>query len=955
MPRARIPDASLVAGADALVLPWLAPRALAESPDFVSRRDGTCVQKGNSCGRAVGDARHGSSRSRWQLRTKTASSVGALCRAPTTASSVGGLGTTPTRTALDLRYADIASFAHRHARSYTTAAESPGQATVHKPPQNHVIPGSRYSRRRAWKDELSKQAEHLTPEKAGRARLKHIAVAEDRLKRHVERLQRDQEHFRNKPIYDGQYRSLRRFILALKRWRETTEDVRKDSDIDPDEHHWLLRTFAALDRSTYARTNVLTNPVTLQHDSRCRRYTKRLLEDAEGSGPERMWFNWQNFGKNKKFYESLLVYMLDKQPGHAQDFITVLTADASLPDAKYVILADALAHLAKLHVKGEYPPDQGWDPVPDANARKFIATFLLCTRVVDTAVYSQDLLHSLVLLADTADLQKIYDTLVEARTRLSVSTTLHYASAFGEAGEFRYALKCLEHRLASLKQRERALVVDSERFRWTCAAILRGSMRQANNYHETPTIVAALARYGVKIDLLLYDVVMRNAMDAGDFATAFKVYNALDENGLVPDKYTFSILLHGCTKQNDPAMFNAFAEWCVQKAKELRDPWLATDCLYYAYICEQNKLASARDSGLLWRAYLDLFELAPLEPFVRYGSRPMRDAIDQRSVEPDTQKLSPKPMTLYLMLQTEIQTTQTLGIHYLERLYNTFKRVLLKGPHPALASLAQTPVIWNAFLYAFCSQKQYASASEVIKDMSAHRPAPNVYSWNMFMQAFFKSGQIAAAERVFAIMRARGVDPDSFTYGVMVRGYAKAQLVDRIGEPMQHIPEQEQLEPDLLRALSQVQQRQDLTAALEKSRIEREAREAEARDRAARQEQKRFESPRFASLLTNALRFRPATHWDNGVANDDFMEPDDEPVESVETAEPAESIETVNSVESNNVKENLEVQEPQNSSPVPKFKSLLASRSSGVATTLLPQFSAKAIEAGRQGSSNSEK
>lgn len=801
-------------------------------------------------------------------------------------SPIGASCTTSARTrpsaSLHLRYIDIASFAHRHARSYATSTERFEQSTSLKEPQHRSVARNissvnRYSRRRSWKDELGKQAEDLTPEKAERERLKHIAVAEVRLNRQIDRLRRDRGRFKSKLLYDGQYRSLRRLILSLKRWDEVTEDVRKDSGIDPDDEHWILRVFAALDRSTYARVNALTNAVSLQHDPRCRRYALRLLDDVDGNGPERMWFNWQNFGENKKFYESLLVYMLENKPAYAQDFVTVLATDVSLPDSKFVILADALAYLAKLHVKGVYSSEQGWEATPEANARKFVAAFLLCTRFVDTDVYSQDLLHSLVLLADTADLTKIYNVLMDSKTRLSVGTTLHYASAFGEAGEFRYALQCLERRLAAFRKTERELIVDSERFRWTCAAILRGSMREGNNYHETPNIVAAFVQFGVKMDLLLYDVVMRNAMEAGDFATAFKVFNTLDENGLVPDKYTFSILLHGCTTQSDPVMFKAFAEWCIKKAKDLKDPWLATDCLYYTHTCEQNKDATARDTGLLWQTYLDLFDSTPLQPFFRHGTRSMKDAIDQHVVDPKIQRLAPTPMSLYLMLQTEIQTSQTLGVHYLERLYKTFKRSALKNPHPTLKSLLQSPIVWNAFLHAFCTKTQYASASQVIKDMTAHGTAPNIYSWNMFMQSFFKTGQVAAAERVSEIMRSRGVDPDSYSYGVMVRGYAKAQFVDRIGETMQHLGEEEQLDPDLLRALGQVQKRQDLTAALEKSRVDKEKKDIEEAERKAREEEKRFETPRFASLLTNALRFRPETHWDNGDAND-AMEPDDEPV-----------------------------------------------------------------------------
>ena len=900
-----MPRAHLIASADALVLPWLAPRAFAEAP--VLRRRERCdgrsnpVQKEQAAiynGRTIATADDGSSRLPRQARTRST-------RLSQPSSPVGTFGRPATRTrastSLGLRYADIASFAHRHARSYATGVDSSSHA-VGPLPQNasatsDVASGKRYSRLRLWKNELAKETEGLTPEEARRRRLKNMARVDRRLDRQVELLQRDASRYKNKLVYDGQYRSLLRLRMSLKRWNVTKEDMTKDSGIETDEE-WILRAFAALDRSTYTDVNALTRPVTLKHDPRMSHYIQLLLdgidgestlEGADGNVAERIWSNWHKLGEKKQFYDHMLIYLLDNKPGYAQDFIIVLAADESLPQSKFVIMADALAHLAKLHIKGEYLQEQNWEATPEANRKKFITTFLLCTRFVNTAVYSQDLLHSLILLADTEELKKIYDALIGWKTRFSMGTTLHFASAFGKAGEFHYALQVLERRLAAFMPTERELIVDSERFHWTCATILRGSMREAKNYHETPSIVAAFVNLGVKMDLLLYDVVMRNAMEAGDFVTAFKVYNNLDKNGLVPDKYTFSILLHGCTTQNDPTMFQAFAEFCLKKAKELEVPWLAADCLYYVYICEQNKDTTVRNTVLVWRTYLDLFDMTPLEPFSRYGSRAMKDALDQHAVVPKVQKLAPPPMAIYLMLQTEIQSTQALGVPYLERLYKTFKRAIsANGAHPALTSLSQTPIIWNTFLHAFCKRTQYASASAVIKDMTAHGTSPNVYSWNMFMQSFFKTGQVEAAERVFEIMRSRGIDPDSYTYGVMVRGYAKAQLVDRIGETMQHISEEEQLDPELLRMLSQVHARADLTAALEKGRVGKELREIEEQERKAKEEEKRFEPPRFASLLTSALRFRPANHWDNGPVSDDFMEPDDDdddPATSTSTTE----------------------------------------------------------------------
>jgi pentatricopeptide repeat protein len=770
------------------------------------------------------------------------------------------------------RYVDIASFARLHARTYAT---STARAATNDEPQHTRIAlddlGEIYGQ-----DAVAKQAKDLTPEQAGRYRIKLIAQAEARLERQVKRLQRDKGRFQNKLLYDGQYRSLRRFVISLRRWRETREDVRTDNPIDPDTEHWILRAFAAFDRSTYPRVNALTKAVRLKHNVRCRHDAERLLDGVDGEDPERMWDNWQTFGEDKTHYQGLLVYLLDTKPGYVADFIMVLANDASLPDSKFVILADSLAHLARLHVKGEYPPAQGWELTSEASRHKFISVFLHCTReVLDTSVYSQDLLHSLAQFAEPEDLERIYEVLVQSRTRFAVGTSFHYASVFGQTGNSRLALRCLRRYLYRKDKPTRELIVDSELFRWASASILRGSMRYGKDYQATTAIVAALVEFGVKMDLLLYNVVMHNAMDAGDFATAFKVYNTLGENGLEPDKITFSVLLHGCAVQSDPAMFKDFADHCLVKARELGDSWLATEYLYYLYTCEQNKPEVERNMGALWRVYLDLFDFNPLMRFrlLKGGSRVMRDAMDRHVVDPEKQKLAATPMALYLMLQTEIQIAQTTGIQYLAKLYTTFKKAVSKDCHPTLQNLSQNPIIWNTFLYAFCAKTQYASASQVIKDMSSHSVEPNIYSWNIFMQSFFRTGQTQAAERVFAILRARNINPDTYTYGILVRGYAKAQLTDRIAEPMQHISPDDQLAPDLLRALSNVQARADLTAALEKSRLEKERKDREELERKEALDRIRFQPPRFASLLLRHARAADS-HWDNGDASD-AMEADD--------------------------------------------------------------------------------
>jgi pentatricopeptide repeat protein len=544
----------------------------------------------------------------------------------------------------------------------------------------------------------------------------------------------------------------------------------------------------------------------------------------------------------------LLIYLLDRHPGRALRFIQVLANDPLLRSRKTEAIADALAHLAQLHTQGLHD-NKSWGADPETQKRLFVPAFVhifnksLAGRI---GVCSQDLLYNLVQLATTEDLKKVFDCLVKHRARIGFDTVLHYAAAFGQAGEVQYALKCLDLLIARHSARAWEAMVERKRLRWTCAVILRKSMSASQDFHQTPVIVAAIVRLGVKMDVLLYNVVMHNAMEAGDYVTAFKVYNSLEDNEIQPDKHTFSIMLHGCTIQDNPAFFQSFAQHCANVAKDIRDPWLAADYLYYLYVRHKGDEHVEHTSALLWQSYAELFSVAPLQSLVGYGTPSLRNAsISQNSSVLNSMVLAPPPLALYIMLQTEIRSALAISNTRVYNLYLKFKSIVQGGGDPGLDSLGKNPTIWNAFLLAFCQKQQFANASQLIQDMTDGPAKPNIYSWNIFMQAFFKTGQVQAAERVFEIMRNRAVDPDQFTWGVLLRGFAKAQLVERIGDTVPHLEAERELDPDLLRHFAKVVDRRKLMGVLEDNRLHKEASALEKADREAEEERSRWLEPQF--------------------------------------------------------------------------------------------------------------
>lgn len=767
-------------------------------------------------------------------------------------------------TAAELCYSNISAFARQHIRSFRT---------------NNALPREVGSRRRdqvasTRKTDVVDRKEHVLYQhglKLAARRQVAMTLERERLANHI-------KHAPGLNVKDflkqGKYRSLRRRISNLERWEETILDLRikRTQSTKPLN---TIRAFAALDRSLYLGVGRYTRKIVIRHDPRCPRWSAQLFQGTAKHESSAAWKNWVQFDihSRKRSYQRLLIYILDRKPGRAVQFLHVLANDPLLRGRKTELIADALGHLSKIHCRGKYELNEGWSSDFAAVRRSFVPAFVHIFRKALAGmpeVCSQDLLYNLVDLASTQELKKVFDCLIQHRTFLGFDTVLHYANAFANAGDFAYALECLRELKKILHSTVWDNVSDRQRLRWTCALILRKSMAKGEGYHNTPKIVAAIVRLGIQMDITLYNVVMHNAMNAGDHSTAFKVYNTLEKNELKPDKFTHSILLHGCASQSNPGMFTEFAQHCAEVAREIEDPWLATDYIHFLYVRHQDDSDKEQTLDLLQQQYLRFFSPRSLQlvssRVTKIASWMSNYFQSQGAPVPDkhfSPNLTPPPVALYIMLQAQLQAAQALSTQQVLNLYNRFKLHVQHDSDPALTRLASHPIIWNAFLLAFCTKQQFASASQLIKDMTEMSPQPNIYSWNIFMQAFFKTSQVQAAERVFEILRSRGVDPDGFTYGVLLRGYAKAQHVERIGETMQHVDSAAEMDPDLLRLLARVTNRNNLMLTLEKVRMFKEVQAQEKAKAEAEEEVERWKEPpmtddELALALPRFLESTPA-------------------------------------------------------------------------------------------------
>ncbi|KAF2035338.1 hypothetical protein EK21DRAFT_53881 [Setomelanomma holmii] len=860
MPPARISNASFIASAEFPILPFLAPRIFAESPirrrsdRYNEQRRGIQKEKEKEDNENV-DLR---AASELASRSTYCNSPRHRCQGPGTAGGLLQMTAPPWKSPVKTQasnpaavlYAEISGFARTRLSTTPIAKASPRKVASRRrktPEKASEVGGGR---------EISglRQQSPLLAARRGRA----LALERQRLDNLISRTAGQTAATR---WQDGRYRSLLRRISNLERWDSCVLDLAQKGGGSLERQH-LIRAFAALDRSLYPSVGRHSRKIIIRHDPRCVKWSADLFRDAAKHELHLTWKNWiaLDIRTRTGAWCCLLLYLLDRKPGRAMQFIHVIANDPLLRGEKSEAIADALGHLSKLHTKGVYAPDGGWSVDKTAVKRSYVPSFLHIYRkalIRQRNVCSQDLLFNLVELSDIKDLKKVFDSLVESRAFLSFDTFLHYANAFAKAGEFKSALRCLDVLGARTPSASWGAVSDRERLRWTCALILRKSIANNQNYHETPGIVAAIVRLGIRMDIRMYNVVMHNAMEAGDYATAFKVYNALESNGLQADQYTHSILLHGCASQSDPTRFSRFATHCADIAEKTQDAWLATDYLYYLWASHQNDTDKQQTLALLRQAYDRFFLPKPIEVLEH---RPRNTISVNKSMESSSNsplKLRTLPVALYLLLQAHIQLAMERGTQQVLSLYQRFQLLVQQDTDSTLTELAKRPIIWNAFLLAFCKQQQFASASQLIKDMTNGSPQPNIYTWNIFMQAFFKTSQVQAAERVFEILRSRGVDPDQYTHGVLLRGYAKAQHVERIGEIMQQVTTEDEMDTDLLRLLARIVNRNKLMLTLEKSRLYKEVKLEEAVRSEAEEVGKRWEAPRLTLNEPEAMESNP--------------------------------------------------------------------------------------------------
>lgn len=386
----------------------------------------------------------------------------------------------------------------------------------------------------------------------------------------------------------------------------------------------------------------------------------------------------------------------------------------------------------------------------------------------------------------TAQMIELHHTIKVGDFRVHANTLMHLTSYFAKHDRFHQALDIL------LDAHRSGASVQSYQFRSNCSTLLRKSMSLPGGLRICLRIVDNLAKIGVLLNVRLCNIIILNAIEAGDVKTARDVYRSLLENGVKPDKHTHALLLKACKLNIDDAdTLNQTITAAIEGVDLSRTPVVATEILHCLALHHTRNNVNAAWSTIC-QAYAQIFKL---EPLVQLGLPipPSTQSVDH------AKKIKRVPVhAIGIMLRTYLQLIQDGQgpAGRAQPIYQRYRQLVDDRTEP-FASLAMTSYCYNAFLGTFTKNRRtLINAAEVIKDMqraSAESPpksvAPDVQSWSIFLDGFSHHRQLRLAEQVLTYMRSKGMDPNAVTWNSLLKGYAGEQDMEGLLSAVNRIDE----------------------------------------------------------------------------------------------------------------------------------------------------------------------
>ncbi|KAI5195766.1 hypothetical protein E4T39_08083 [Aureobasidium subglaciale] len=362
---------------------------------------------------------------------------------------------------------------------------------------------------------------------------------------------------------------------------------------------------------------------------------------------------------------------------------------------------------------------------------------------------------------------ELFSTLAVSGTLIHWNTRLHFSTYLARHDRFDQALDSLLDAVSD------GADVKSRQFESCCATILRKAAKQPDGLRVSLRLVQNLSDIGVQLNVQLCNIVMLNAVEADDLKTAFSIYNSLVDNNLRADRYTHAILLKGCkTTIEDSDTLNTTIRQAIANVEVRHLHVVATEIIHCLSL-HHFRVDPENAFSTISEAYTQLFDASNL---INLGV--LSKTHENTSMGRMKPTLSVLGIMTGAYLRHSIQSNSN-NLRHIYDMYRRWHNLAEHCVNPYVA-LAKNDHVPNSFLLAFVQEPAgLPYAAEVIRDMQTSLPKdlprakPTVRSWSIFLHGFAKHGKMELAEQVLTYMRQREITPNEVTWNSLLGGYVK--------------------------------------------------------------------------------------------------------------------------------------------------------------------------------------
>lgn len=331
----------------------------------------------------------------------------------------------------------------------------------------------------------------------------------------------------------------------------------------------------------------------------------------------------------------------------------------------------------------------------------------------------------------------LFELLGDTDTNLSYESMLVFMDYFTAAGDPDMAIKALKHICPEARLRSDQHLLS----RCTNLLKLDSIVFDGNspNFRILPQILEA----GVKPDMALCNLIMKNAVRKGFSAVAWDLLRYVRDHGLQPNTRTYSILVQDALARGNSEGLQEILT-TIKNQPDLSDN-------HYLMVCTLNviriqgknlKLSPRVVFSNMLAVYCRIFSTAPLR-HLRLIDEKLEPLPDSGQPEPDIKTLA-YVVKNYVMLQQSSEVVQSL----LDRIAH-----LIAEGDDMVRALAQCLPFYDGVISFFARRRNtFPKCLQIVQSMLDRNICPPAATWNMLAFALTKHGHFQAAVVVRNIM-----------------------------------------------------------------------------------------------------------------------------------------------------------------------------------------------------------